>query len=323
MGLWVSMEYGDIMNNKQYEAIFNDITNICNLRCPFCFNDFSKISKTVFMSEATFKKVLQLLPLVKYKFFFSCSFEPTLHPQFIEFLKMVPKRFRKKVVFTTNLSIDISDNMIQELSQLGIYNINISLDSLNPSMYESLRRGARFEHFINNLERLARVFSKNPKAPLLRYITMVLRQNLDEIPYILERCSRKYLSIENEFRSSYETPHVLEEWKRKNFISNEEWEQLEIRLNKLPYKFSIYRPEKVALYELESPRLFINSEGIVTFHRITEKFNINQISNPPVFLKNLRKKHKCRTSGKIDSARFLYFFRRAIYLARRAWRIYG
>ena len=178
--------------------------------------------------------------------------------------------------------------MIQELSHSGIHNINISLDSFSPSVYESLRKGARFAHFINNLKRLVHVFSNNPKAPQLRYITMVLRQNLDEIPRILERCFKEYLSIGNEFRSSFKVLHISDEWKQKYFISNEEWQQLEYRLSKMSYKFFIYRPDKITSWE--SPRLFINSEGIVTAYGTTEKFDINQISDPVIFFKELIKK---------------------------------
>lgn len=277
---------------KQYDNIFNDINNSCNCRCLFCANDFSKISKPIFMSKTTFRKVLELLPLTRNRFFFSCGFEPTLHPQFIEFLKMIPKHFRKKVLFTTNLATEISDEVIWELSQLELSHINISFESFNPTVYESLRKGARFERFIDNLKRLTSVFLKSPKAPPLRYIIMILRQNLIEIPHILERCFKEYLSTENEFRSSFEVSHVPDEWKKKNFVSDGEYEQLGKHLNKMPYKFCIYRPDKVTLPD--PLKLFISSDGIVKHYGmgIDEKFDINRLSNPFIFFKKLREQYR-------------------------------
>lgn len=282
------MRFRDRFTNKQYDNIFIDINNTCNCRCPFCYSEFPKISERIFMPEATFRKTLKLLPLVRDKFFFSCSAEATLHPQFIEFLKMAPTQYSKKIVFTTNLSTNISDYMIQELSQLNIHHINISLDSLTPAVYEYLRRGAKFNNFINNLERLAHAFSKNPKAPPLQYITMVFRQNFNEIPYILERCFKEYLSTKNEFRSSFNLPQISDEWKQKNSISDKEWQQVEKSLSKTPYKFFIYRPDKVI--SEDQPRIFINPEGIVrVYGKRNEQYDINQISSPFNFFKKLRK----------------------------------
>ena len=155
------------------------------------------------MDDQTLAKAMTLLPLVDDgKFMFSCAFEPTLHPHFIDLLKKIPGQYRKKVFFTTNLTTKLSDDFLRELSETDIHHINISLDSFNPVLFERLRKGAKFATFIDNLERLVRIFSRNSKSPPIRYVTMVLKSNLNEIPELFERCHTEYHASENEFSSA-------------------------------------------------------------------------------------------------------------------------
>ena len=83
----------------KFDKIYGDVTNVCNLRCPHCYNDWSDpfLSKAVFMDKETFKKVVQLIPLTaKETFHFSCAFEPTLNPEFIDLINMIPRKLQKK-----------------------------------------------------------------------------------------------------------------------------------------------------------------------------------------------------------------------------------
>lgn len=74
----------------RYDAVNIDTNNTCNQRCRFCFTPFDE--KPVNMDLDTFKAVLKVLPLVKdqaiggFGFYFSCIYEPTINPLFIECL---------------------------------------------------------------------------------------------------------------------------------------------------------------------------------------------------------------------------------------------
>jgi len=303
-------------NTKQYTIVFNDITNDCNLRCVFCPSPFSGSKNNMFMNEELFQKVMTLLPLAPDgNFVLSCGFEPTIHPHFTELLKSIPMQYRRKVCFTTNLARrNLSDVLIEELSQSSLHHINISLDSFDAGVYESLRRGARFSDFINNLERLTRVFSRSCSAPPIRYITVVCRSNIDEVPSIVEKCAKQYLSAENEFRYFWITDRCDRQWVKDNTVTYEEWKDMANKLSKLPYRYSlaaapglsppdpssssseydrfiseIQDPQKRAVHTIPpAPHaLWIQSTGRVDVFGYDVHFDLNNISEPYDFFKNL------------------------------------
>lgn len=293
----VGKSFVDLMQEiirGEWHTLVVDTTNVCNLRCPFCCNDFSKENERIFMKESIFTKVVEIMPLIRRHIYLSCIFEPTLHPLFFDFLDMIPQESKEKCFFTTNLTTKIPDEAIIKLSRSGISHLNISLDSLNPIVYESLRKGARFEDFINNLKRLVNIFFQSPAAPAIRYITMVFKQNLEEIPYILEQCHEKYLSSENEFRNS---PNLsFNKWPDENMISDKEWRVLTKELKMKTHKFRICRyddPMKGILDKLSSKfqsHLSINSGGMVSINRYCFKYNLDTMVDPCSFFKEIRRK---------------------------------
>jgi MoaA/NifB/PqqE/SkfB family radical SAM enzyme len=224
---------------NKYDFISSDITSNCNLRCPFCFNDYTGIKGNTFMSRETFKKVLSLLPLLKEGgyFYFSCLFEPTLHPNFIELLSMIPAEERKKVFFTTNLAKKLSDESLHKLSMINISHINISLDSLIPEKFELLRKNAKFKVFMDNLNRLVKIFSQSSQAPKLRYITILVKTNFEEVSSLIAETTEKYLSTEHEFRCFLPTESQDQTWKNNNAISLNDWDKVRDELCLLPYKY--------------------------------------------------------------------------------------
>ena len=219
-----------------------DVTDNCNLRCPFCISDFTKATSTR-MSEDVFDKVLKLLPMVPdQSFFLSCAFEPFLHPRFIELVKRIPGDQRNKGFFTTNLTIPLSATVFEELSVANINHINISLDSLDPATFEQLRRRGKFAVFQKQLESLVSVFRNATKPPKLRYITMAFKQNFHEISELVRTTHQDYLAYEHEIRMPFEYTQMDPEWKSAALLSPEEWSDLERMIPELGYRVKLMNP---------------------------------------------------------------------------------
>lgn len=220
-----------------------DIVDNCNLRCPFCVYDYSGVTKTHLMPEATFRKLVALARVVPAgQFYISCLHEPTLHPRLNDLLGMIPDGVRHKIFFTTNLARPLKDADFDAWARSGLHHINVSLDSLVPERFAVLRKFGRFDVFTANLDRLAAVFRRTPGAPALRYITMAFKSNLDEIPEIVKVSRERWLSTENAIRYTFNVAHITDEFRRREYLFPEDWASLTQRLQATGAPFVIDPP---------------------------------------------------------------------------------
>jgi MoaA/NifB/PqqE/SkfB family radical SAM enzyme len=225
--------------------IATDIVNNCNLRCPFCLVDYSRVKSTELMTKDTFARMLPLMPAVPDgDFWLSCLHEPTLNPRLAEFLQMLPPDQRKKISFTTNLVRKLSESEFVCWAQSGIHHINVSFDTMDSELFSILRKRGRYRVFEENLTTMARIFAQYPSLPLIRYITMAFKSNLNEIPTIIKESHEKYFACENEIRYTYNVHHITDDFRRRHYLHKEDWTVLNEKLKGLPYRYSIsYPPE--------------------------------------------------------------------------------
>ncbi len=216
------------IERSRYKYVAIDIVDNCNLRCPFCLYDYANTKTTHRMNEEVFRKILKLIPHVpRGEFWLSCLHEPSMHPQFLDFLELVPEEFRKKVFFTSNFARKQKDEYFHRLADTNIQHINISVDSVNPELYPILRKGSKLDVLFANLEKLHDACSKNPRSPNIRFITMVFKSNFDEIPEIVKMCSERFGASEHELRYPYKLPHITDEFRENHFLENHRWGEVE------------------------------------------------------------------------------------------------
>ncbi len=205
------------------ERIFFDVTNVCNLRCPFCSFDYSTIKKGQVIDDATFKKVLELAPLVPDGCFsLSCEHEATMHPRFGEIIKTIPEYYRKKFFFTSNMATKITDKLIDILATSNINYINISCDTLDETRFRQLRVGGELSVFLKNVDRLTLAFRDNPKAPDIRFITMGFQSTFSELDKVIE-FGKQHLAVWHEIRFLFDVPHIGDDFKRRELLDSEQW----------------------------------------------------------------------------------------------------
>jgi hypothetical protein len=220
-----------------------DIVDNCNLRCPFCLYDYSSVTKTHLMPEATFRKLVTLARVVPPgQFYISCLHEPTLHPRLNDLLAMIPEDVRHRIFFTTNLARPLKDADFDAWARSGLSHVNVSLDTLVPERFAVLRKFGRFDVFIANLDRLAAAFRRTPGAPGLRYITMAFKSNLDEIPGIVAAARERWLSSEHTIRYTFNVAHITDEFRRREYLVPEDWASLSQRLEATGVPFTISHP---------------------------------------------------------------------------------
>ncbi len=220
--------------NTAFEPIVHvamDIVNNCNLRCPFCVYDYANTTRTEFMSDATFEAALRLIPYVgDSNFWLSCLHEATLHPKLLTFIERVPQEYRHKLFFTTNLAKRMPQDYFDRLAGSGMRFINISIESLDPAVYERMRRGARLKIFRENWGKLLAAFTAGSAAPRLRYNVMAYRSNLREIPGLVALLRREKAAWQVEIRSTFDMPHIDPAFREKEFLTTAEWAWLDAAL---------------------------------------------------------------------------------------------
>ncbi len=211
-----------------------DVVDNCNLRCPFCLYDYANTRTTHFMTPQTLQAALRFLPYVRQgQFWFSCLHEPTLHPDLMAFIDTVPAEYRKKLFYTTNLAKRMPDSYFDWLAQSGLHNINVSIESRDPAIYERMRKGARYRIFVENWDRLLDAFARAPAPPLLRYTTMAYRSNLEELPALATYLLEERRAWQVEMRYTFDLPYIPAEFRAAEFLDAADWVRL--RENLPPY----------------------------------------------------------------------------------------
>lgn len=118
-----------------YKKIYLEVTNICNLSCPFCIkNNREKI----YISIDDYKIILdKIKPYTKY-LYLHVSGEPLMHPHINELINIGSKNF--------NINITTNGYLINKIkNNHNIRQINISLHSYNPINNISLNE------YLNNI----------------------------------------------------------------------------------------------------------------------------------------------------------------------------
>jgi MoaA/NifB/PqqE/SkfB family radical SAM enzyme len=204
--------------------VAGDIVDNCNLRCPFCLFDYTNVRSTNVMDEATIEAALRFLPYVTdANFWFSCLHEPTLHPDLMRFVDKVPREWRKKIFFTTNLAKRMPPDYYPWLIRSGLHHINISIESRVPDIYEKMRKGARFRIFQENWDLLMQAAGEHPDPLRIQYIAMVYRSNHRELPDLVRHLLEERRGALVELRYTFNVPWLPAEFRDAEFLDAEGW----------------------------------------------------------------------------------------------------
>ncbi len=125
---------------SRFRHIYLEITNICNLSCPFCSIDDRKKE---YMSLDDFKKYVLMCKEYTNSVYLHIKGEPLMHPNFIEMLDYL-EEIGLDVKLTTNGDF-LSKNQKDILKHSNILRMNISLQSLVTKTLEEV------ESYLQNL----------------------------------------------------------------------------------------------------------------------------------------------------------------------------
>ncbi len=189
-----------------YKKIYLEITNKCNLKCPFCLHNNREPQFLTFTDYQTILKKIK--PYTKY-LYLHVSGEPLIHPLINTFIKYGSQDFHINITTNGYLIKRIINNH-------HIRQINISLHSYNPAYNISLKKYLdNILEVINNLSSstyFSLRFWVNNKynQPILNYLNKYFNQEI-ELHNGFKIKENVFISIGNEFiwpdlNNTYENP---------------------------------------------------------------------------------------------------------------------
>ena len=165
---------------------FLELTYRCNLRCPFCF-----INKDRTKNEMTTQEWLNIIKQIPiYSFISLVAGEVMIRSDFLEILEQACKRTFGKVSIITN-GILLDEQKINKFLDYNMLLLSVSIDGYGKHHDEIRQREGIYENIYNNLMLLKELKEKRHKSrPLLDIKSVVLEDNLDDLPLIYKEASK-------------------------------------------------------------------------------------------------------------------------------------
>lgn len=160
----------------------------CNLRCQMCPIQFRRDGPPhgplAFMAIETFCALINQLPELR-ELHLQGLGEPLMHPRFFD---MVEYAVRKDIRVSTNSNLTLLNaRRAERCVASGLGEIHVSLDGASAEVFERIRVRAHFDRVLRNLDALLSARERlGSEQPRIRLIMVVMRQNLHELPALVE-----------------------------------------------------------------------------------------------------------------------------------------
>ncbi len=175
------------------------ISNLCNLECSMCIGDFSS---TIAIkrehrkpTESPYGKdflsqLEEFIPHLKYTLF--SGGEPFISPIYYDIWELI-----RKINPSCNIMVQTNGTILNEkvknVLNGGIFNIGISIDSLNKETYKNIRVNASLDETLKNILFFKEYCHTNKNYISLSFCPM--QQNWHEIPDIINFCNKNEINI--------------------------------------------------------------------------------------------------------------------------------
>lgn len=148
------------------------LTNKCNLRCKMCVNDRIKWELPKETLESI-KNNMKYMERILWQ-----GGEAFLYTNFLDLLILAHENCVVQSIMTNGLLID--EKAADVITKTNT-DIVISIDSVTPSIYESIRSGAKFEQLINSLELLSKYRAINNSKTSLDMATIIMHSTCRDL----------------------------------------------------------------------------------------------------------------------------------------------
>lgn len=161
----------------------------CNLRCQMCPIQFRQDGPPhgppAFMDFDIFTRLINGFAGAKQLHLQGLG-EPLLHPRFFDMVRYAVSR-GLEVSTNSNMTLMTPEKAEQAIAS-GLHTLHFSIDGATAAVYDRIRVGARLEQVRENVGNILDARTRlNSEFPYLRLVMVAMRQNLDEIPALVEQ----------------------------------------------------------------------------------------------------------------------------------------
>lgn len=168
-----------------------DVTNTCNLRCEMCnsIRVLMKPGEKVYHTPLPlFRRIAEMVFPYTKKLQLSCAFEALVHPDINEIIDIVGTCGIPGTGLVTNGML-LTSEIAERIINARITDVAVSIDSPDKEIFESIRRGAKFERVIENVKGLVRLRDSLDKTlPNLRINHVLMTSTIERIEAFCELC---------------------------------------------------------------------------------------------------------------------------------------
>lgn len=159
-----------------------DPTNVCNLRCPLCPTGLMQRGRAPGMIPwETYTRAIDEAAPWAYKVNLFNWGEPLLHTHLFEMIQYAKDR-NLGTSLSSNMSIQLSDERIDELVKSGLEYLCLSIDGATQEAYATYRKRGNLEQVLGNVRRLVkRRRELGSKTPVLEWQFIPMKHNEHEV----------------------------------------------------------------------------------------------------------------------------------------------
>jgi len=186
-----------------------EATNVCNLKCPFCFTGVGERTRERgMMPMDRYTRLMDELGDYAMLVEFYNWGEPLLNKNIYDMIHMASDRGVSTII-STNFSVPFDEERAEKLIRSGLGMLGAGLDGASQESYEKYRANGDFEKAFGNLRLLAETKRKlGAKTPKIAWSFHAFDHNMHE----LEKARAMAAEIGVEFSAS------------KGWIEGEEWD---------------------------------------------------------------------------------------------------
>lgn len=180
--------------------VYIEATSLCNLNCVTCVRNVWS-DEVGHMDTDTFNTIVaQLKELPHIQSVALAGFgEPLYHPEILSMARAI-KDLGLELTITTNGTL-LSPDLAEELMNIGLDRIVVSLDSSHPQLFEHIRQGANLDAVLNNLRGLNEIRRRRRSMrPVIDIEFVAMRRNVHEIadlPRLASRLMASFIIVTN------------------------------------------------------------------------------------------------------------------------------